>query len=1225
MVPCFLRKTTPVFTLILFLLCVLPGFNVPLQAQNMGEWYAQSTTGTTPERRHESAFVELDGRFYLIGGRGSRRIQVYNPLTKDWSDTKTLTDDLHHFQARAHGGKIYLLGALTGRYPNEKPLEKVLIYDPRSDQLTRGTTIPQARRRGSSGIALYNGVFYLIAGNRNGHSAFLDDGTTPANVAWADKYDPATGAWTVLPDAPHARDHFFAEVIDDKVYVAGGRRSKAGTPAGTWSDTETAVDVFDLASERWLSGTDLPDRLPTARAGAATAVVNHELLVMGGEVADNPPADLALPHTEVLNPATGKWRRVADLALPRHGTQAVVYEEDVYLAGGSKTKGGTEINPGKNFLETFSFIDAPGATYSDWTTIGNSPVARCEGPVIVYRGEYYLLNGFEKDLIVSKAVEKYNPATRTWTSLARMPSLNGAPTEVTHNGATLVGDVIWVVGGRLGDHPGPVTNAVWLYDIPNNKWSQGPSLPLRRGGGGLVRLGNSVHYVGGFDENARCDVDTHLKFDLEDPASGWQDLTASSPLPLPRNHFGAVTLGGKLYVVGGQNGHDGCGNGADLAFLHAYDPLTDEWERLADLPEVQSHAEPGTFVHNGKILMVGGEYRRGRGVWEYDPVADAWKILDEMTLPVTLLAPVARVHQGRLFVVNGGHPSTHMPTSVIRVKDFVPITNPALTFNPTSLTRSLAAGEKASVQIILSNLNGEEVTPYQLPFDDFPNWLTVDRPAGSVRESDTELTLTLDASGLTNGNHTYTILASATGYRSAKLVITLTVTGGSPTPSSHGQFLEAECAAVGTNWWIRADGEASAGRYVEAKFGQPTAGNQPPADLAANRITFTTDVPQPGLYHLYARVKAPSGRSDSFWVRINGGRWLKWWEGVQTGAAFDWREVLQDPYALPAGRITIDVAYREAGTLLDKLYLTTTPEAPQGRGGPASNCDGTPPFDPMPNASQWLEAECTQSGRGWVRKSGSTTSNNGYVDYPGKENLPMPAAFGGDAQLQYTAELTEAGLYTLYFRMNAPSVSKNSFWVSVDDGKWLEFWQDAGKSELLTNGFAWKEVLDDGLRVPLELEAGTHTIRVAPRETGTQLDKVYLGESTTVPTGVGEVARNCGGGMQQPSITGLPTPSARASQETGGNVALGIYPNPVSERLQFTLRGAPQGELRVQLIDMMGRVIRTLRYQYQGNDELRSTIEVDDLAGGSYFLRIVNVRIGHLASRAFVKAPGGPQ
>ena len=46
--------------------------------------------------------------------------------------------------------------------------------------------------------------------------------------------------------------------------------------------------------------------------------------------------------------------------------------------------------------------------------------------------------------------------------------------------------------------------------------------------------------------------------------------------------------------------------GSSEAAIDVYDPKTDSWSRAPDLPKGHSHAEGGTFVHDGRIYMVGG-------------------------------------------------------------------------------------------------------------------------------------------------------------------------------------------------------------------------------------------------------------------------------------------------------------------------------------------------------------------------------------------------------------------------------------------------------------------------------------------------------------------------------------------------------------------------------------------------------------------------------------------
>ena len=108
-------------------------------------------------------------------------------------------------------------------------------------------------RRGAAGVFVYKGKVYMVCGIQDGHW----DG----HVAWMDEYDPKTNQWKKLPDAPHVRDHVQAVVIDDKVYVAGGRRSTAKI-GQVLNLTETAMDVFDFKTGKWTT----LSRSPSARS-----------------------------------------------------------------------------------------------------------------------------------------------------------------------------------------------------------------------------------------------------------------------------------------------------------------------------------------------------------------------------------------------------------------------------------------------------------------------------------------------------------------------------------------------------------------------------------------------------------------------------------------------------------------------------------------------------------------------------------------------------------------------------------------------------------------------------------------------------------------------------------------------------------------------------------------------------------------------------------------------
>lgn len=287
--------------------------------------WQQQSAASTPTARHENGFVAVAGRLILVGGRGDRPLDIYDPATGVWTQGATPPLEIHHMQGIDYHGKLLIIGALTGTFPEETPLSTVLLYDPAQDRWSEGAPIPAHRRRGAAGVVLHDGLVYLVGGNRRGHMS--------GYVAWLDAFDPATGKWTELPDAPHARDHFHAAVIDGKLYAAGGRRS-AHDKGHAMTHTVREVDVYDIAHKRWSSAAA---PLPTARAGSASVVVDGRLLVIGGESMTQVAA-----HSEVeaFDPRTGLWRTLAPLPVGRHGTQATLLNGVPYIAAGSGNRGG---------------------------------------------------------------------------------------------------------------------------------------------------------------------------------------------------------------------------------------------------------------------------------------------------------------------------------------------------------------------------------------------------------------------------------------------------------------------------------------------------------------------------------------------------------------------------------------------------------------------------------------------------------------------------------------------------------------------------------------------------------------------------------------------------------------------------------------------------------------------------------------------------------------------
>ncbi|WP_299780712.1 kelch repeat-containing protein [uncultured Formosa sp.] len=288
-------------------------------------WKTLETKGD-PVARHEAAFIEVNGMFYLLGGRRIQEVSIFNPKTATWTSGAKPPIEIHHFQGVAYKNNIYAVGAHTGKYPHETPLENAYIYNPKKNNWTKGFNMPKDRIRASTTANVYKDKLYIACG--------IIDGHWDGHVNWFDVYDFKTGTWEKLPDAPRARDHATSVISNDKLYLLGGRRS-SGNIKKVMDLTVSEVDVFDFKTGTWST---LNRPVPTERGGCTSICIGDSILFTGGEDVKQVSAH---NEVEVLNTKTETWSTLPSLITGRHGTQLIWHKNKLYIASGCRERGGS--------------------------------------------------------------------------------------------------------------------------------------------------------------------------------------------------------------------------------------------------------------------------------------------------------------------------------------------------------------------------------------------------------------------------------------------------------------------------------------------------------------------------------------------------------------------------------------------------------------------------------------------------------------------------------------------------------------------------------------------------------------------------------------------------------------------------------------------------------------------------------------------------------------------
>ena len=303
-----------------------------------GEWLGTWRASTDlPSALGEIASGVLDGKLITLS-ETHPNTYAFDLLLGGWVGNlaqRPFPGGQH--SAEVVAGKLYLFGG-TGSAAG-----KVQIYDPQANSWSLGTDMPWSARAACS--AVIEGRVHLAGGLVGSQTVGLHA-----------SYEPATDQWTPLPPLRSGLEVGFAAGGSDgeRFFVFGGRAGD-GSPAHGFD----FVQRYDPTLSSWATSEDVGSSLapmPSGRSSTGRALwYRDEFHVFGGETsdADNDPeatADKVYPQVQVWSPATGLWRREADMPTARHGISPTLFLGRVFLAGGGVENGSSR----SNALEVFS-------------------------------------------------------------------------------------------------------------------------------------------------------------------------------------------------------------------------------------------------------------------------------------------------------------------------------------------------------------------------------------------------------------------------------------------------------------------------------------------------------------------------------------------------------------------------------------------------------------------------------------------------------------------------------------------------------------------------------------------------------------------------------------------------------------------------------------------------------------------------------------------------------
>jgi len=244
---------------------------------------------------------------------------------------------------------------------------------------------------------------------------------------------------------------------------------------------------------------------------------------------------------------------------------------------------------------------------NSWKRLPDMAVPRWEAGTVVFENKLYVFGGYKMPTKACKRAGAFDPKDNSWTKLKDLPS------AITHINMVLDGRSVWFAGGFKDGYKGYAISELWRYDIDKDAYTAGPPLPEPRGSGGLAIVGRKLHYIGGLKKDRDTCSPKHWVLDLEKLQNDDAQWEEAKPMSRGRCHFGTATLDGKIYLIGGMYHHDS--KQIDRLLVDIYDPETESWHRGEDLPTGHTHAEGSTFVHDNRIIFLGGMAQVGQKRW----------------------------------------------------------------------------------------------------------------------------------------------------------------------------------------------------------------------------------------------------------------------------------------------------------------------------------------------------------------------------------------------------------------------------------------------------------------------------------------------------------------------------------------------------------------------------------------------------------------------------------
>jgi N-acetylneuraminic acid mutarotase len=210
-------------------------------AGNGGSWnttaevWVRAADGTfaaappLPSPRAAAGAGFAGGRLFVVGGLAADGLSdsgeaSAGDLATPFVDLAPLGNPRNHLGTASIGANLYVVGGRHGWDEAAGDQSDLSVFDAASGVWAAARPIPQAASEIAGATFAAHGRLIVVGGSFSG--------VHPTASVWV--YDPATGAWTALPNLPEPRKGAAAVAIGDEIIVSTGSPTSVDPAATTW-------------------------------------------------------------------------------------------------------------------------------------------------------------------------------------------------------------------------------------------------------------------------------------------------------------------------------------------------------------------------------------------------------------------------------------------------------------------------------------------------------------------------------------------------------------------------------------------------------------------------------------------------------------------------------------------------------------------------------------------------------------------------------------------------------------------------------------------------------------------------------------------------------------------------------------------------------------------------------------------------------------------------------